>query len=254
MRVLLDEFHSLPRATRLFLAALLGGWLLSLLFGYRFELLFGLVPARVTGNYWIWQTATYMFLHDGFWHLFLNSLLLWMLGGMMENVWGSRRFVRYCFITGVGAALFHIAAGPQSGIPVVGASGAVFGLIAAFALTFPESTVYFYFVFPMKAKYMAVIIGAIELAASFNPHRGAIANLAHLGGMITGYLYLRWYPVMLEKLSGAMPDRREPAPKPAPRPASRMDALLDKISKRGVNSLNESEKEEMERYSKWLKK
>jgi len=127
-------------------------------------------------------------------------------------------------------------------------------LLAAFALEFPETTVYVWFIFPMKAVYMALLLGAAELAASFRPGQSAVANLAHLGGMATGYVYLRWYPAIVEKFESLIPQRQE-QPRPArTRADSEIDIILDKISRKGINSLDEAEKRVMDRYSKWVKK
>jgi membrane associated rhomboid family serine protease len=251
MKLMPAVFHSLPRATKMLLSAMLAAYLLSFFAGDWLINNLALTPADITERYYLWETVTYIFLHAGFWHLAFNALMLWIFGAMMENVWGARKFAWYCLVTGMGAALCQVAAAPHSQVPVLGASGVVFGLLAAFAFEFPESTVYMYFVFPMKSKHMVLLLAVLELAASFNPQQSAIANFAHLGGMITGYFYLSW-----QERRAAQPYNEEPGETPpkVKKRGSDIDRILDKISRYGINSLSENEKEVMERYSKWMKK
>ena len=251
MRLSLSVFHALPRATKMLLVALVCVYLLSFAAGDWLIDNFALTPADLVEHYRVWQTVTYVFLHGGFWHLACNALMLWIFGSMMENVWGSRRFAWYCVVTAIGAALFHVAASPHSVVPVLGASGVVFGLLAAFAFEFPESTVYMYFVFPMKAKHMLLLLGLVELAASFNPHQTMIANFAHLGGMITGYAYLSWQARRGRKVYNEEPNTVPPKIKH--RADTDVDRILDKISKYGMTSLSDTEKKIMEHYSRGLK-
>jgi membrane associated rhomboid family serine protease len=158
----------------------------------------GLVPSRVVGSLWIWQPFTYLFLHSpfDFWHILFNMLALWMFGGPLEQTWGTRKFLKYYFVTGVGAGLFvvlaHIVVGDLAEAPrVIGASGAIFGLILAFGVVFAETTVLFSFLFPIKAKYMAMIFGGIAFLSSIRPMGDKVSNVAHLGGMLCGFLYLK---------------------------------------------------------------
>jgi rhomboid family protein len=162
------------------------------------QLTFALVPARVLGGLEVWRLATYMFLHGGIFHLLFNMLVLWMLGGELERIWGTRYFLKYYFITGTGAAaltvLFSLlplgVASQLYFTPVIGASGAIFGLLLAYAMYFPDRPIYMYFLFPIPAKYFVAIIGAIELYSSLAVMSG-IASATHLGGMVVGYLMLK---------------------------------------------------------------
>ncbi len=155
--------------------------------------IFGLVPAEVLGQGYIWQPLTYMFLHGGFWHILINMLTLWMFGITLENDWGTKRFLQYYFLCGVGAALCVIAVSIPSHemmFRTIGASGAIFGLLLAFGVLYPDTPILFSFLFPIKAKYFVMIIGAIAFMSSFSPGSG-VSHIAHLGGMLFGYAFLK---------------------------------------------------------------
>lgn len=144
-----------------------------------------------TGNFWPWQLITYMFLHGGMMHIFFNLFVLWMFGMQIENLWGTKRFVIYYFVTGIGAGLLHLllAAG---GVPTVGASGAVFGVLLAFGMMFPNREIMLIFLpIPIKAKYFVVMIGTFELLAGVSGLQTGIAHFAHLGGLVIGYILIR---------------------------------------------------------------
>ena len=143
----------------------------------------------------IWQLGTYLFLHSlsSFWHILFNMLSLWMFGTPIEQTWGTKRFLQFYFICGVGAGICVVVANMLFGDPytrTIGASGAIYGLLLAFGMLFPEQTVMFSFLFPIKAKYMVMIFGAIAFLSSFQGG-GTVSNLAHLGGMIFGYVYMK---------------------------------------------------------------
>jgi len=156
---------------------------------------FGLVPAVVLNRFAIWQLFTYMFLHSpfGFEHILFNMLTLWMFGKDLETTWGTKRFLNYYFMCGIGAGVCVVIANYLFGDPytrTIGASGAIYGLLIAFGMTFPDVQVLFSFIFPMKAKYFVAIIGAIAFISSFGANTG-VSNVAHLGGMIFGYIFLK---------------------------------------------------------------
>lgn len=169
-------------------------------------MLFGLVPASVVQNFFVWQLGSYMFLHSfNIFHIVFNMLLLWWLGSELEQRWGSRFFLAYYLVSGIGAAVIYtlvllgnsLITGSMAGwgTPVVGASGAIFGLMLAYGIIFGERVVYFMMVFPMRAKYFVMILGAVEVATLLNSGIGGsdVANLAHLGGLASGYLFLISY-------------------------------------------------------------
>lgn len=156
----------------------------------------GLVPELVVERGWLWQLATYMFLHGGPVHILFNMLGVWMFGVELERLWGTRFFARYYAVTGIGAGLTVVAVGllPFAGTAqtyidnTIGASGALFGLLLAFAYYYPERPILMFLLFPVPAKYFVVIIGAMAfLSAPGNQ----VSEAAHLGGLIVGYLYLR---------------------------------------------------------------
>lgn len=173
--------------TGVFVFQLLSEWLAQT----RLERLFGLVPYDVTRHLFLWQGVTYLFLHGGLFHILFNMLALWMFGTELEWLWGTPRFLRFYFITGIGAAICSVIAAPSSTIPIIGASGAIYGLLAAYGLLFPDRILLLYFVIPIKAKYFVLILGAIAFWFSITSGGGGVAHVAHLGGMIFGWLYLR---------------------------------------------------------------
>ena len=144
----------------------------------------------------IWQPFTYMFLHDptGFGHILFNMLTLWMFGADLERDWGTRQFLRYYLLCGAGAGLCDITVNlvlGSGGGPTIGSSGAIYGVLLAFGLLYPTRTVFFSFLFPIQARYFVLIMGVIAFMSSFNTH-SAVSNVAHLGGMLFGYVYLRF--------------------------------------------------------------
>ncbi len=154
-----------------------------------------LVPIDVAYRFEIWQLVTYMFLHSlqSFWHILFNMLTLWMFGTPLEQTWGTKRFVQYYFVCGIGAGFCVVAMNMLFGDPrqhVLGASGAIYGLLLAYGMLFPDQQVLFSFLFPIKAKYMVMIMGGIAFLSSFQTG-GTVSNLAHLGGMLFGFLYIR---------------------------------------------------------------
>ncbi|MBN8729469.1 MAG: rhomboid family intramembrane serine protease [Acidobacteria bacterium] len=157
---------------------------------------FGLVPRAVTHLLAVWQLGTYMFLHDpfGVTHILLNMLMLWMFGTTLENTWGTKRFLQYYSVCGVGAALCVVVLATLFGNAesrTIGASGAIFGLLLAFGVLFPDAQMLFMFIFPLKAKYCVMIYGAIEFLFTLGSTGDGVSHVAHLGGMAFGYFYLR---------------------------------------------------------------
>ena len=174
--------------TAVFLVYFLGGPL----HGHMTALL-SLYAAAAVRSLYVWQVFTYMFLHGGIAHLLFNMLTLWMFGTQLERDWGTRRFLKYYFLCGIAAAVCVLGANMLVGdwfTPTIGASGAIFGLLAAFGVLYPNQTVLMNFLFPIKAKYMVMIYAGIELLLTFGPNTG-VSTVAHLGGMAFGYVYLK---------------------------------------------------------------
>jgi membrane associated rhomboid family serine protease len=238
-----------------------------------FVRLFGLVPELAIPRLEVWQFFTYMFLHGGFWHLALNMFALWMFGPEIEAYWGRRIFLVYYFFCGLGGGLTYVATSWGSPIPLVGASGAIFGILLAYGMMFPDRRILLYFLFPIKAKYFVMIIGAFELLASQQSRQDGIGHFAHLGGMLFGYLFLLYARRGGRRLSwagltswwrrprrsgfrvvgrdaggdrgtgaggdgGDVPDRE------------RVDRILEKISREGLNSLTPEEQDILRRASR----
>lgn len=163
-----------------------------------------------------WQPVTHMFMHGGFWHLFFNMYTLYIFGSVLERVWGTKKFLIFYFVTGIGAALIHTGvewiqmqsymsqAAEGSGAalsaihavkmtPTVGASGAIYGVLMGYAMLYPDSVLTL--IFPpisMKAKWFVLIFAGIELLTGVTGTGGGIAHFAHLGGLIFGFLLI-WY-------------------------------------------------------------
>lgn len=260
------DFRSLPPAIRALMIANVAGFVAGLLVPDLHHL-FGMVPRQVLEHRWVWQPFTYLFLHGNIWHLVFNLFALWMFGMPVEAQWGERDFLKYYFLCGVGAALAHVALAPHSGVPVIGASGSVYGLLVAFAMLYPDAVVYLYFLIPIKAAHMAILFGAVEFFAGATGSTPGVARFAHLGGMLTGYLYIRWWWVakiqfkaLWRRAVSSEPDE-DPAPRPVPRRVAKpkpapavddmaeVDRILDKILSDGLESLTEDEKGIMHRYS-----
>jgi membrane associated rhomboid family serine protease len=150
-------------------------------------------PSDVVTHFYIWQLATYMFLHAGIGHILFNMLALWMFGTEFERLWGTRRFLRFYFFCGMGAGLCVIVGNYLFGNPNVatlGSSGAIYGILLASAVLWPDRQMLFYFLIPIKLKYFVMIIGGIAFLNSFNP-ASPVSEVAHLGGMLFGYLFLK---------------------------------------------------------------
>jgi rhomboid family protein len=159
----------------------------------------GLEPASLVRNLSVWRLGTYMFLHGGPFHIIFNMLALWMFGTELERMWGTRYFLKFYFVTGIGAGILTVL---FSVLPfdvsrqvylsnVIGASGAIFGLLLAYALYFPQRQIYMYLVFPIPVRIFVVIMGAMALYASVTGAGGGVASATHLGGLLVAYLYLK---------------------------------------------------------------
>ena len=153
--------------------------------------LFGMVPKNTWSQLMVWQPFTYLFFHGGIWHVLINMFVLWMFGSELETVWGKKEFLKYYFITGIGSGLVTIFFSLNSLIPVVGASGAVYGILLAYGLTFPNRYVYLYFLIPVKVKFFVIVIGVIAFFSSIGAGSSGVSHLTHLSGMLIGLGYLK---------------------------------------------------------------
>ena len=187
----------LPPAIKVIIAVNVAAFLATLV-SPAISLQLGLRPADVIGQLHVWQLVTYMFIHAGPTHLLFNMLALWMFGTELERMWGTKFFTKFYFICGIGAGLFQVALGilpfgfaAQFYYPsVVGASGAIYGVLAAYALYFPSRPIVMFLLFPVPARYAVMIMGGLSLVFAMGGG-GGVAHTAHLGGLLVGYLYLK---------------------------------------------------------------
>jgi membrane associated rhomboid family serine protease len=245
---------------------------------------FSFVPNLAIYGLQLWRFVTYMFLHGDFWHIGFNMFALWMFGSQIEARWGQRNFLVYYFVCGLGAAvvygIFNLF-GMDTYVQMIGASGAVMGVLLAYGMTFPNSIILFMFIIPMKAKYFVILLALIDLWSI--PGGGSVAHLAHLGGMLAGFIFLRVTmpslisgigmgslgggPGGLGGLGGAWkryqtkrkmrvvrPEDKSNGGDGQPRDAGgkskdqqRIDVILDKISREGLQSLSDEEQEILRR-------
>jgi len=157
----------------------------------RIEQLLGIVPLLVWQKGFLWQLVTYMFVHGGLFHILFNMFALWMFGSDLERLWGARRFLSFYFFCGIGAGLLTLIVTPHAAIPTVGASGAIYGILLAYAIYFPHRRILFYFLIPVPVRIFVIIIGLIAFVNSLASPGSGIAHVAHLGGMVFGWLYLK---------------------------------------------------------------
>lgn len=154
---------------------------------------FALFPVAVVKLFYVWQLVTYMFLHGGIMHLLFNMLALWWFGRDLEETWGTRAFLRFYFLCGTLAGLCVVLADYTFGNPsvsTIGASGAIYGVLAASAVLWPDRELLFYFLFPVKMKYFVMIVGAIAFFESFGVN-SQVSNVAHLSGLLFGYILVK---------------------------------------------------------------
>lgn len=159
---------------------------------YILNLWFALNPLAEGFNFQIWQLITYQFMHGSFSHIFFNMLMLWMFGMEVENYWGSKKFLIYYLLCGVVAGLFQLFINPilvDTPAVTIGASGAVYGVLIAFALMFPDRYIFLYFLVPIKAKYLIGFLIVLEFML-VDSAQSNVAHLAHLGGALAGFLFI----------------------------------------------------------------
>lgn len=237
------------------------------------------VPARVLTR--PWGMFTYMFLHAGFWHLFFNMLMLFFFGPPLEEKWGSREFIKYYLLCGLGGVALSFLFVSN---PIVGASAAVYGVMLAFAMNWPDSPIYIWGIFPVKAKWLVTFLFVVSFFSALSDSGGNVAHFAHLGGFAAGFFYLKSDWRMANRLERirksarqrrfAIVPRREDAQGNGPgrgvqrnredraRPGKRMrerdeealldavDRVLDKISESGIGSLTQEERRLLDEVSK----
>lgn len=218
-----------------------------------------------------WTLVTYMFAHGDFWHLFWNMLGLFFFGPPLEARWGSRDFLKYYLICGLGGAALSFVVSPMS--PIIGASGAVYGVMLAFALNWPDAPIYIWGILPVKAKYLVGVLAMISFFSTFSPRGDGIAHAAHLGGVVAGLVYLRMSRpggafsglkrmMNRRRLKVVQPDDTRTAVRTSttapPRRRggeeekllSELDRVLEKISTQGMSSLTPQERKLLDEVSR----
>jgi membrane associated rhomboid family serine protease len=203
----------------------------------------------------IWRLATYMFLHsvDTVFHLLFNMMALWMFGSELEERWGIRRFLVFYGLCGVGAGLFsvfYLFDPVMRMVPVIGASGAVLGLLTAYACYFPDRQVYLFFVLPIRVWMLVAGYGVISLLFAFSQRGGVVAHLIHLGGIAVAFAYMKGHTrgeAWIDEIKGRWRERamRARAEETVARKRffeEKVDPILAKISREGMASLTKEEK------------
>ena len=219
----------------------------------QFTTIFWLYQPLAIGKLWLWQFVTYMFLHSvsSPWHLIFNMLVLWMFGSEVERAMGTRKFLTMYFTAGIFAGIFCCLFTPDS--PIIGASGAIFAVEIAFAMFFPNTTVIFY-IFPIKAKYLVMIFAGITVISCIMPASGNTAHFAHLGGLIYGFLFIRYEPRFSSFLLSWQMQQQEKEYKKEDDIKRQVDVLLDKVNRGGMKSLTRGERGFLRSASKRYRK
>lgn len=231
----------------------------------------GFVPSDILWR--PWTAVTYMFVHASFFHLFFNMLVLFFFGPPLEERWGSQEFIKFYLICGVGGAVASLLF-PHA--LIVGASGAIFGVMLAYAMYWPENLIYIWGIFPVKAKWMVAALIGINLLYAISGTSTGVAHLAHLGGAAAAFAYLKssWGPTPFgPRPKKQKPKRVQPAVRTSPEPSAGLrgraaaarpiastqeeerllddiDRILDKISERGMESLTAEERVRLDEASR----
>ncbi|MFC2150271.1 rhomboid family intramembrane serine protease [Calditrichota bacterium] len=222
--------------------------------------LFGLTPAAFWQEFAVWQPVTYMFLHGGFTHILFNMLALWMFGSTLEATWGTKPFLKYYFLTGIGAGLCNTLLTPNMDSVIIGASGAVYGILMAYALIFPNSLIYIWGLVPVRAKWLVLGFGLLEFLSSLSPGTSPIAHIVHLGGMLIGLIYLRkdqMLRAVARKIKSKQREREvvihHKQMQAEDDLRQEVDDLLDKINQVGLDNLTSWERKRLREASEMLK-
>ncbi|MDR2578198.1 MAG: rhomboid family intramembrane serine protease [Chitinispirillales bacterium] len=227
--------------------------------GDRVTSLGALMPVRTIFNFELWRPVSYMFLHspDMLFHILFNMLILWWFGTELEDLWGGKKFLIFYFICGVGAGFFSFLylffGNPY--VMVIGASGAVLGVLTAYAHYYPNRQVLLFFIIPIKMRMLVIGYAFFSVFFSFRGHSGNVSHMTHLGGILVAWLYLRFFPLIqsaVEKLaySREVKRRKEREAQAVNRKKhfeQVIDPILEKISKGGMESLTPAEKKLLEK-------
>ena len=223
---------------------------------HSFFLSFGLVPNMVWSQLKIWQIFTYSFIHGGCFPIFFNMFVLWMFGKDLENQWGTKDFLIFYFVCGMGAGFITVLFGINSIIPIVGASGAIYGLLVAYGFTYPNRRVYLYGLLQLKVKHMVLGLGVIAFFASMSASQSNISHITHISGMIIGlimmYFNLSWsgfkmwyFKFRLKNISQQSTKNNDEEKQMR----QKVDEILDKLNDNGWESITEKEEKYLNQAS-----
>lgn len=204
----------------------------------------------------LWRLITFQFLHGHGWHLIGNMLGLYFLGTLLERTWGSRKFLIFYLLSGaVGGALFVIASvtGIMTGV-LVGASGGVLGLLAACAVLFPQIKVLLFFIFPMQIRTLAIFISIFYFFNVIRMGENAGGNLCHLGGIVTGLVWVLWGPYWSKAGAKQRQFTRQRSSQLQAKHELEVDRILAKVHEKGIHSLSRQEKQILQQATKQQKK
>ena len=230
-----------------------------------FERWFGLVPVYVVEYGYIWQVFTYQFLHSPQFllHIVLNMFLLWMFGTELESIWGGEGFLRFYLTCGVVAGI-SVLAFNYGQIPTIGASGAIYGILGAFAMTWPDRMLYFFGLVPIRAKYAVLIFGGIELMMGISQVKTGIGHMAHLGGLVMGLSYVAFsdprkpllgpvYQWFQRKRTQEKQKQWQNQKKEHEEMIQEVNRILDEMNRVGWDQLSEEDRRKIQEYSDKLK-
>ena len=228
--------------------------------------LFGLVPSTFMSDLMLWQPFTYMFFHAPFYssvgisHILLNMLGLWVFGRELEQAWGKTKFLRYYFITGIGSGLITYFFQMGSDNPVIGASGAVYGILLAYGISYPNRMLYIWGLIPVRSMWLVIIMGSIAFFGLLGNSDG-ISHVTHISGMLIGYVLLkkkwRWRDVWFairKKIIEFQVQRYEEKSIKNKMLQKDIDVILEKIQKVGFIGLSDREQSKLYEASKTMSK
>ncbi len=248
----------LTRGVKQLLIANTGIFLLTqLITSFQWFDVFGLVPRAVVGELRLWQPVTYLFLHGNFWHILMNMFALWMFGVPLERDWGYDAFMKFYFIVGIAAGLATWLLMLDSSAPTIGASGAIMGVLVAFALLYPDTPILLAFIIPVPARIFVLIYAVMEFLSARRFSSDGIGHVTHLAGMAAAFVFLKadWrLGALVRRVRRQVRARsrglrvvESPRKPPVERPRAEVgdnaevDAILDKISREGIDSLTATE-------------
>ena len=228
--------------------------------------LFGLVPSTFVADLMLWQPFTYMFLHAPFYssvgisHILLNMLGLWVFGRELEQAWGKTKFLRYYFITGIGSGLITYFFQMNSDNPVIGASGAVYGILLAYGISYPNRMLYIWGLIPVRSLWLVIIMGSIAFFGLLGNADG-ISHVTHISGMLIGYVLLKkkwrwrdiWFAIRKKTIEFQVQRYEEKSIKKKMLQKD-IDVILEKIQKVGFIGLSDKEKSKLYEASKTMSK